>query len=455
MRQYETIVPIYSDFFCRAGRETIVAQMREAGVSRVFLAQGAYLMEEADKTRMLETLKDNIHYLKAEGFEVGVWIWTFMEAQPSGFSKMVDSHGGTLTSYNCPANPEFVAYSTEYVAAIAALHHDIILFDDDYRFGHLSGGMACFCEHHMADMQARLGETISREELVKKAFTGAGNRYRDAYHGSVGDSLRGLAAAVRARVDQVDPAVRVGVCSCITSWDTDGVKMTEIAEILAGDTKPYLRNIGAPYWAAMKAWGHIPATTIEVERLQASWRGDYDGEMVSEGDTFPRPRYVCPAAYLEMFDMALGTEPNLDGIQKYMLDYVSSATMETGYLRAHHREETKREAVRASFEGKQAVGVRVYEEREKFLSMEFNADNPENEKMQNLLFSKAAAFCVQNSLPTIYEGTDTVGIAFGENAKYLPTEALENGLILDATAALILARAGVDVGIDTESPDYR
>ena len=213
MRQYETIVPIYSDFFCRAGRETIVAQMREAGVSRVFLAQGAYLMEEADKTRMLETLKDNIHYLKAEGFEVGVWIWTFMEAQPSGFSKMVDSHGGTLTSYNCPANPEFVAYSTEYVAAIAALHPDIILFDDDYRFGHLSGGMACFCEHHMADMQARLGETISREELVKKAFTGAGNRYRDAYHGSVGDSLRGLAAAVRARAPR--PSVSFRSCASV------------------------------------------------------------------------------------------------------------------------------------------------------------------------------------------------------------------------------------------------
>ncbi len=455
MRQYETIVPIYGEFFQRAGRETIVAQLREAGASRVFLAQGAYLMVEEDKRRMLDILRDNINYLQAEGFEVGVWLWSFMEAQPSTFTKIVDSNGDTLESYCCPADPAFVAYATEYLASIAALHPSMILFDDDYRFGHLSGGMACLCEHHMADIQARLGEPVSREELVKKAFTGEGNRYRDAYMASMGDSLRGFAAAVRARVDQVDPDVRVGVCSCITSWDTDGIKMTEIAEILAGNTKPYLRNIGAPYWAAQRAWHHNLATVLEVERLEASWRGDYVGEMVSEGDTFPRPRHVCPAAYLEMFDIAMGTEPNLDGIQKYMLDYVSSAAMETGYLRAHNRERAHREAVRGAFEGKTAVGVRVYEAREKFAAMELDADEPDNEKMQNLLFSKAAAFCVQNSLPTIYEGTDTVGIAFGENAKYLPAEALDNGLILDATAALILARAGVDVGIDMDAPDYR
>ncbi|MBQ7983178.1 MAG: hypothetical protein IJ302_06400 [Clostridia bacterium] len=40
-----------------------------------------------------------------------------------------------------------------------------------------------------------------------------------------------------------------------------------------------------------------------------------------------------------------------------------------------------------------------------------------------------------------------LGIAFGENAKYLGGGALANGLILDVSAAKILEKAGIDVGL--------
>ncbi|MBO5070928.1 MAG: hypothetical protein J6C37_11295, partial [Roseburia sp.] len=48
---------------------------------------------------------------------------------------------------------------------------------------------------------------------------------------------------------------------------------------------------------------------------------------------------------------------------------------------------------------------------------------------------------------TVYEGLGAAGVAFGENVKYIPGDALRNGLILDARAAAILTERGVDVGI--------
>ena len=53
-----------------------------------------------------------------------------------------------------------------------------------------------------------------------------------------------------------------------------------------------------------------------------------------------------------------------------------------------------------------------------------------------------------NTIPTSYTVEDTVGVAFGENARYIPDSALSNGLIIDIKAAKILMEKGIDVGIE-------
>lgn len=55
---------------------------------------------------------------------------------------------------------------------------------------------------------------------------------------------------------------------------------------------------------------------------------------------------------------------------------------------------------------------------------------------------------VSNSIPTVYEGRGVCGIVFDENARNLPITALENGLILDISAAEILSDRGIDVGLE-------
>ena len=75
-------------------------------------------------------------------------------------------------------------------------------------------------------------------------------------------------------------------------------------------------------------------------------------ELISEGDTWPRPRFVTSAARLECFDMALRADGNIDGILKYMECYVSSAAYETGFVDAHIAHEGLYQQIEQHFSGK-------------------------------------------------------------------------------------------------------
>ena len=47
-----------------------------------------------------------------------------------------------------------------------------------------------------------------------------------------------------------------------------------VSRILAGNTKPYLRTIGAPYWAVNRSWGNRVQDVIELTRMERSWCGE-------------------------------------------------------------------------------------------------------------------------------------------------------------------------------------
>ena len=69
--------------------------------------------------------------------------------------------------------------------------------------------------------------------------------------------------------------------------------------------------------------------------------------------------------------------------------------------------------------------------------------------IEEVFYSSAARILAANAIPTIYDGDGTTGIAFGENAYQLAREDFDNGMIIDARAAKILADRGIDVGIES------
>lgn len=432
----------------RNGRERTLEELKRFDAERVFLALDTYELDTEKRKAALAELTDNCRFFKDHGFEVGAWIWTFWLKNNKSFRNMRSINGTEIKEFMCPTDEGFVRFSTDYIKDIASCGVDIIQFDDDFRYGFLSDSPACLCDGHIAAINRLTGESSTREELAKYITAGGKNKFRDAFLKVNGDSFRSFAAAVRKSVDEVDPDIRISLCTCMTTWDIDGTDAKELATILAGKTKPLLRLIGAPYWAVNKSWGNSLQDVIELERMESAWTRTDNIEIMAEGDAYPRPRTLCPASYVEGFDAAIRASGCTDGILKYGIDYSSNADYETGYARFHERNRETYKAIDSFFNNKSSCGVRVYESMKKISDMTMPTKVNKSVNIEHLFFSKAARTLSYNTIPTVYEGDGICGIVFDENARNLPSEALKNGLIIDIAAAEILTERGVDVGLE-------
>ena len=434
-------------------RERTLEDLRQMGAKRVFLALPFLSHNWAEMEDMYAGLEPHIRYFQDAGLEVGVWFWTFRFAdREAKYTVMVTSQGKachTSTAKYCPWDEGYLTYMENHVKRLAAMAPDLILFDDDLAFGFASmDAPSCFCKLHREKMGAYLGEPAPEGDgLYEKIFSGKKNRLRSAFLRSHGESLKNFARRMRSAVDSVNPKVRMGQCGCITTFDYDGVDSFTLSKILAGSTKPFLRLIGAPYWDPVKLHGNALCDVIELERMERAWYDGDDIEIVSAGDTYPRPRHRVPASYLEIFDAALRASGGMDGILKYVLCYCNGADYERGYIRAHQKNEKDLDAILEAFEGLEDTGVRVYESMHKIEDADYSHEILTQDRVRYQFFSHASRFLAHNSVPTAHRGSGCAGIAFGENARAMDLSALEKPLILDEPAARILQERGVDVGI--------
>ena len=441
-------MPIISRTLTRAGIEKTVEKLKALKTDYVFLSIGPFYADPCERAREFAKLKENIRYFKEQGFTVGVWNWSFMVKGHNDFEKITNQAGDVYPDQACPCDEKFVSFAADYFREIAAMGPDLLLLDDDYRFGHLGVGVACFCDDHLKRVSEKLGEPISREFLAEKALKGGPNRYREAWSRAKGESLENYAKALRAAVDQVDPNIRFGFCACMTTWIGDGTDCIKICNLLAGNTKPFMRFIGAPYWAVDRGFGgHRLQDVIELERMQGGWCENAGIETCNEGDPYPRPRYACPASYLELFDIALIADGKADGIHKYMLDYFGSADYETGYLQYHFENMALRREIHTLFRDKKPTGIRVFEALDKFDKADFSETEIDPEYINNMFFSLGATLLTASGISTHYEADDSITLVFGENVKCYDYKSQKAPLILDTVAARYLYQQGVDTGL--------
>ena len=445
---YTLSVPLVSQTLCRSDRKRLAQQLKNAGAHRIFLSVGTYIADPEKRSVCMATLRDNCAFFQAEGFEVGVWIWTIQFPEENTYHKITSVYGDLRPGEVCPADPDFQAFAAAYIQELAGCGVDIILFDDDYRLTVHSADLACACDLHLKATGNILGRPVTREEIAN-AMVGPKNAIRTAFRQAKRESLLEFAHLMREALDTVDPAIRMGLCAGMAAWDVDGIDAYTLSRALAGNTKPLLRLIAAPYWVPMKLWNHRLQDVIEMTRMERSWCGE-GIEILAEGDTYPRPRFACPASYLEGFDTAMRADGTVDGILKYMVDYTSSANYEPGYLAFHQRNQTLYDQLAENFAAKKAAGIRVYETMEKSESQDYPADMEKPRNYHRYLFSYSARMLAANGIPTTYDGSGRAGICFGENAKYLPDTAFQNGLILDGKAALLLQEMGIDTGIEND-----
>ena len=444
--------------------EATLNELRRAGATRVWLCTARGIEREERLREELRLLKEHRLFFEANGLEVGVWLSSLGHGgtlvyddartleRASRYVKLVGLGGETCGDSFCPSCEPFATDYSEWIGRIAETGARLIMLDDDFRLSARSCGPGCCCEKHMAEYRARVGEPVRREDMEKLIFTGGPNRYRDAWLDMGREALLGLARRIRARVDEVDPAARVGVCAVMSTWDTDCLNAIEFTKTLAGGSaKPFLRTIGAPYWAAQNTLANRLARVIELARIQRFWCEDSGVELFTEGDVYPRPRYCTPASFLEMYDMALRADGGLDGILKYMLDYTASTRYERGYIDRMVKNAPVYAWIEAHMAPGAAEGADVVCRYDKLRAAQLPANMTAREAESACFFPAAQRLLCDCGVPMTY-GTRSVHVICGENGRTVPLEWLDDGAVLDMTAARLLMERGVDVGLREIGP---
>lgn len=409
--------------------------------------------------RSNEMLKEQIvDFLKAKAYfeefkiKVGVWLCPSI-----GYGSQTHSDNDAYLKYTriqsiagdevfayCPLDESFVEDFLNTVCELAKTGTEFIMFEDDYT---LSGGkvgeVGCCCKRHMEAYRKLTGENIDVAELRKHLIFEGENKYRNAWLELQGKTLEDFTMKVEKAVHAINPKCRIGLSANSSSFLVDGTTIAHLAELVAGDNKPFIRLTGAPYWKNAMT----QSSNIEAVRLQTMWCGK-NMELVSEADTYPRPRSWGPSSHMEMYDMILRADGSTDGILKYMIDYVSNINFEPGYVDRHIANKKHYEEIDRRFSGKVSVGLDVIEKTDTFRKMDFTKDVSFSEYVgRNYLPTMSQWFLCDNSIPTTYGQHGCAHIAFGVNAEYLTNEDLCDGIITDAQGAEILRKRGIDVGI--------
>lgn len=432
--------------------------MKEAGVERIFLVFDRDVLYTYKQERY-DILKENIDFCKKSGLETGVWISTFGfgNARVNGkdkvpiapYTPIKSVDGIEMVEAFCPTSKEFTSICCEYVKNIAKLSPDVILLDDEMCLS-VRPGLGCVCDNHLNLISSRYGKTVKREDIIK-AFSGKPNKLRNIFIDVMGDTVKEFCKSVRNAIDSVDKNIRCGYCAGYTSYDVEGAFPQEITRILAGDTKPILRLSGAPYWGSRKRQrfpGQEIGTVCEFIRSQIEYLNGEFEDLMTEEDSYPRPRYVIGSSYVELCDLAIIANGGANAL-KYMSDYVSTSSYETGYYKHHNKNRELREFLYKDFSSLKPTGIYVYNKFDKSKEAvlpEFDGNHDAQVYIMSMCFNRASTMLSKISVPTTYKSEDSdVAICFGQNA--LAIDKLPKKLILDFEAVRILTGKGFDLGV--------
>lgn len=453
---YKLAMPLSITCLNDETRHIYVEQAKRCGAKRIFIGGMGNIYSKNNKVYTEpDRVKKEIEYFRAAGFEVGVWILTLGNGhaltpaqrlqEDLNFTQITGINGEAREQLsNCPLDQNFVKACQEGIRELAKLGPDLIMIDDDYRLNiRMKVHFACFCPLHLKEYYKRIGEEIPREKLEELILTGGENKYRSELLKLFKDTMVGFAKSLRTAIDEVNPNVRLGMCTHNT-WDMHGTDPLEMTKALAGNTKPFARISGAP----MRDTNII--SIVEFSRLQYSWGKDSGIELFTEGDVYPRPRTVYPSRPLELFELLLLADGTSNGILAYMFDYFCKPDYETGYIDRYCKNDELRQGIKEIFANKKPVGVEVFAVAHKAEKWELPSElEPRTfEMLVDAVKSPAKELLSSNSIPTSYEEQNDYPLfIMGENARYIDTSRITKGAILDIPAARILRERGIDTGL--------
>ena len=230
---YKISVPMMNSSVTAETRNTYLKQIQDAGVQRVFLALADLFKSEDEESRTLASIRENVEFFERNNIEACVWMETtlghggvfalnYADHSKRLFpenTERVNLNGEVLDNTCCPLHDSVRQIIARQVASVAKSGARIILLDDDFRMSMGSrASHCCVCDLHMKRMMELTGEELSLEKIEDLVFHSPSNKYRKAWLQAQGEGLRMLAEDIRSAVDNVDPTVRIAMCSTPAVW---------------------------------------------------------------------------------------------------------------------------------------------------------------------------------------------------------------------------------------------
>ncbi len=453
----KVMIPIINRNFGEKDFSALIMQLKNAQCDMAMVVFPRVLRNKEALEKEFNLFCRTKKRLEESGIKVGAWMAPSIGYGGTGapgpndydapeLYERITFIGGERVYAYCPLDASFREDFINTVKTICKTGVGEILFEDDFTLsgGKVLAGKACVCPRHLELLKQASGIEYTEEILQNYIKSGKPNRYRDIFDDVMGKTLSDFAEEIEREVHRDYPDVRIGLSANSSSYLMEGVDIVELCKIIAGNTKPFLRLTGAPYWKNADSLN----SCIETVKMQSYWAKDI--ECFTEGDTLPRPRYFISASELEAYDMASVANNAGDGILKYMLDYNARADYETGYVDLHRRNKPRYDEIIKRFSGKESMGLNVAEYRDMYKKTAIGEDfSFALYGSRNYLPAMSQWMITDNSIPTAYGRTDSASIAFGENVTLLSDDMLKNGVITDAVGARCLMEKGIDVGIES------
>ena len=252
-------------------------------------------------------------------------------------------------------------------------------------------------------------------------------------------------------VHKVNPHTRLGLATGMMHYSSERYDIRQLAKTLAGPTRPYLRVFGAPYHAKNNPMqvGYIVDT---AKHLADHLRG-FNIEIIGEGDTYPHTRFFTNKTALQTYLLASRCS-GMRNMLHYPFCFAASPDFETIYVDTVRKLRPAMQMLDHLLPPEQAaLGIQPVLTFGNLKNVPITSGMTKRERVwpdEPLALKMLTQFGIP-TIPAGQESSQPVLLA-GYNGYGYSDEVLEGllnqGAIIDATAARWLLTRGIDIGLE-------
>ncbi len=379
--------------------------------------------------------------LEPHGIQCAWWHILTLKSGPTPWRRIINIDGIPAPFSSCPLDPDFRERFASDVALVAEKARPyMIVFEDDFGIN-CHNGPACFCDLHLAEFAKRSGNSYSRYELKEK-LAGQSEEsiaLRRIWAELCKDSLTGLAAYTREKVDRLTPEIPMGSMQPGCA-DLDGDSTAAVAAAFAGKRhRPFVRLYGSSY-------GSDDAPSLPESIFHAFYGKQHLPEnfvLYHESDTYPHNRFCMSAGKIKSL-MSSAYSCAFDGSTFQVRQCLDNPNEEKGYYEMFAREKKRFQAIQSMAKNCSIAGCGIF--YDPFRGSFCKGAHPD---WLRVLAHFGIPFTTLEAKVNFLSGSQPDALS-DEKIQ----ELLGKGLILDGEAAKILCDRGFreDIGVKALPP---